>query len=427
MKVAVLQPGSRRSYAIPVMLFKENLLFKLYTDLFISKQLSNQILTISEFFKLKKLSKYLQSRTSSELSLSHVTNAYYQSIYRLYKAQNSKNLRERLEANILLINSLCQLMLSESKQFDTIYAFISGAAEAFSAMPDKIKILDVMHLPHSFLIPHLRNEYRKFPDWVRTIDPYSDGAEELLIAREEEELRYADIIIAPSQFVLETLQTIRPQKTSQIFLHHYPKPIWMDSYSWDLERLVAERTAKFEQTPLKVLFVGTVNLRKGIQYLLPALRLLKQSKVEAKIIGNIDILSEKIAEYSDICEFKGAIGKAELAEAYRWADLFVFPSIAEGSAGVVYEALSFGLPVITTLASGSVVRDGLDGFVLENPSVEAVAEKIEFLYENRELLEKMSFNALHRVDEFSLNNCATRFSKLLKTALPNLEKSYKCR
>ena len=61
------------------------------------------------------------------------------------------------------------------------------------------------------------------------------------------------------------------------------------------------------------------------------------------------------------------------------ADVFVFPSLFEGSAVVTYEALACGLPSIVTPSAGSVVRDGIEGFLVPESNVLALAERMEQL------------------------------------------------
>ena len=65
------------------------------------------------------------------------------------------------------------------------------------------------------------------------------------------------------------------------------------------------------------------------------------------------------------------------ATAYQQADIFVLPSIEEGSALVTYEAMACGLPVVTTPNAGSVVRDGVEGFIVSIRDPDALAERIE--------------------------------------------------
>jgi glycosyltransferase involved in cell wall biosynthesis len=93
----------------------------------------------------------------------------------------------------------------------------------------------------------------------------------------------------------------------------------------------------------------------------------------------------------------------------------VLPSLAEGSATVTYEALATGIPVITTAASGSVVRDGIDGFIVEERNAEALAAAIEVLVENRELRSSMSASAKRRVKQFSWEAYGERFLQALRS------------
>jgi glycosyltransferase involved in cell wall biosynthesis len=73
------------------------------------------------------------------------------------------------------------------------------------------------------------------------------------------------------------------------------------------------------------------------------------------------------------------VTRQEVRRHYQWADVFVFPSLCEGSAMVTYEALAAGLPVITTPNAGSVVRDGVDGFIVPIRDAEAIAAKLDLL------------------------------------------------
>lgn len=97
-------------------------------------------------------------------------------------------------------------------------------------------------------------------------------------------------------------------------------------------------------------------------------------------MGPINAGTWAAKEIARDCELVGAVPRQEIAKQYAWADVFVLPSICEGSATVCYEALASGLPVITTPNSGSVVRDGLDGFIVPIRNSEAIREKLARLH-----------------------------------------------
>jgi glycosyltransferase involved in cell wall biosynthesis len=105
-----------------------------------------------------------------------------------------------------------------------------------------------------------------------------------------------------------------------------------------------------------------------------------------------------------------------MAEHYAWADVFLLPSICEGSATVCYEALAAGLPVITTENAGSVVRDHTEGFIVPIRDASAIVERLETLHRDRALVESMSRAALERSRDFTVKKYGERLLAALATA-----------
>ena len=79
-------------------------------------------------------------------------------------------------------------------------------------------------------------------------------------------------------------------------------------------------------------------------------------------------------------------------EVFRKASVFVFPSLEEGGAKVTYEAMASGLPLITTHNSGSIVRDGVDGYIVPIRDAAALREKILYFYDNPAEVERLGAN-----------------------------------
>jgi glycosyltransferase involved in cell wall biosynthesis len=104
---------------------------------------------------------------------------------------------------------------------------------------------------------------------------------------------------------------------------------------------------------------------------------------------------------------------------YGWADVFVLPSLCEGSATVCYEALASGLPVITTPNAGSVVRDGIDGFIVPIRDAEAIAARLEMLISDPRILDQMSGNAALRAAEFTVKKYGERLLSTVQSGLFN--------
>ena len=102
-----------------------------------------------------------------------------------------------------------------------------------------------------------------------------------------------------------------------------------------------------------------------------------------------------------------------MAEHFQWADVFLLPSLCEGSATVTYEALGHGLPVICTPNTGSVVRDGMEGFIVPVRDAAAIAERIERLAIDVELRTQMAANAKARAAEFTVAEYGRRLLSVL--------------
>ena len=90
------------------------------------------------------------------------------------------------------------------------------------------------------------------------------------------------------------------------------------------------------------------------------------------------------------------------------ADVFVLPTLCEGFALAHLEAMACGVPVVTTPNCGSVVRDGVDGFIVPIRDAEALAEKIELLVTDRELRTRLGHNARERAREFTWDRYGQR-------------------
>jgi glycosyltransferase involved in cell wall biosynthesis len=179
-------------------------------------------------------------------------------------------------------------------------------------------------------------------------------------------------------------------------------------------RLPARRN--FEQ-PITVLWLGLVNLRKGIQYLIHAARLLQQnSRIRFIIAGPIQISEQAVRTAPPNMQFLGKIPRSETAELFRSADVFVLPTLSDGFAVAQLEAMSQALPVITTPNCGDVVTDGVDGLIVPPSDPQALAAAIQHLDDDRKLLREMSYAALNKSTYFYL----PRQAELLDEAIQNL-------
>lgn len=168
-----------------------------------------------------------------------------------------------------------------------------------------------------------------------------------------------------------------------------------------------------------VLFVGTLTPRKGVEYLVKALHLIGDEKVQLVIAGNdrADVsYSSKIKDYVERkrinVRFMGFLHPKMLKGLYAVCDVFVLPSLEEGFGMVLTEAMASGKPLVGTRVGGipMQIRDGWNGFLVEPANEEQLAERIEYLIENEEERKRMGKNSRRLAEEeFSWERIAKRY------------------
>ena len=168
----------------------------------------------------------------------------------------------------------------------------------------------------------------------------------------------------------------------------------------------------------RVLFVGEATLRKGVHYLAMAAERLRRTGYgyEFRVAGGVSRwVSEQPACRN--LHFLGRVPRARIHEEFATADVFVLPSLAEGSAEATYEALAAGVPVVTTRAAGSVVRDGIDGRIVPERDAVALADAIAEIVEDRDRRARMSIAARQRARDYTWERYGERLVQALQ-ALP---------
>jgi glycosyltransferase involved in cell wall biosynthesis len=165
------------------------------------------------------------------------------------------------------------------------------------------------------------------------------------------------------------------------------------------------------ERPLRVLFLGQVNLRKGIARLLEAARVLREEPVEFWIAGPVQVTSAiTIADELRVKWF-GPVTRKQAIEKYRAADVFILPTLSDGFAITQLEAQAHGLPLIVSRFCSEVVESGRNGIVLEEPSALCIAAAIRDCIADPQRLH--NFAAASRVaNEFTIGALAQRLQEL---------------
>lgn len=260
-----------------------------------------------------------------------------------------------------------------------VHAYEDGALHTFRAA-ESCSALRSYELP----IAHWRTSRRllaeeaeRHPDWEPTLETTREPEEKL--HRKDEELRLADLITCPSPFVLDSIPS-EIRKTKPCLLSPFGSP--------PSDEKPARPASDSSDSPLRVLFVGSMSQRKGLADLFAAFRLLDEQHFRLTVLGAPSLPLSFYRSHFPHFTHLPPMPRPQVLATMREHDVFALPSIVEGRALVQQEALSCGLPLLVTPNAGGsdLVEEGRTGFLVPIRSPDAIAEKLEWFHANRKQL-----------------------------------------
>ena len=215
------------------------------------------------------------------------------------------------------------------------------------------------------------------------------GVKDEVFIREIEEYQLVDYISIPSSFVKKTfLENGVPEDK-----------LLVNPYGVDLKEF---RQVPKEDDVFRIIFSGGGTFRKGYHYLLQAFSELDLPDCELWHLGKVaDEMTPFLKKYkNDNWILKGHKRQSDLYKYYSQGSVFVMPSLEEGFAMVQFQAMACGLPLICTTNTGGedlISEEGCEGFVIPIRDVEALKDKILYLYNNQNLARQMGKKAKLKV------------------------------
>lgn len=217
-----------------------------------------------------------------------------------------------------------------------------------------------------------------------------------------EEIDLADKVICASSFTARSV--LDASQNSEVHIVPYGVSL-MDS---EFEP-IGKRSGSF-----KVLFVGSLNQRKGVTYLIQAINSIPD-KVELTIVGRGISDSSLLLDKVDNLRVYNNVPDEELRSLYLESDCLVLPSIVEGFGQVILEALSFGTPVIasTNSAGPDILRNDYNGFIVEPGSSEEIKQALLKMISNPSNFAQMKMMALVSSKAYSWENFRLKILEIL--------------
>lgn len=242
-------------------------------------------------------------------------------------------------------------------------------------------------------ISHPQNKWVEFEECARfgiACDQSADLIQDNIDFFRDEAVQ-ADRILAASPFVRDGLVELGLPRSR------------IDIVRYGLDEHFASNL-KPDPKPGRVLFVGAVNLLKGLPYLAEAARILKRDEVyRFDVVGPIVAVLKDHPVLSGPT-YHGQVPRSRVREYFRSADVFVFPTLSDGFGLVLLEAMSAGLPVVSTANCADLVEDGVNGFIVPVRDAAAIADKVQRIVRDRDLRERMSFAARTTARRFTIDN-----------------------
>jgi len=288
-----------------------------------------------------------------------------------------------------------RLKKERSDTLNAVYAYEDGALETFKRAK-KIGVKCIYDLPIAYWEMRkniMAEEVIRMPRWKSTLGGVRDSQEKL--DNKTRELELADMVVTPSDFVVNSIPTWA--KTKYVFMAPFGSPIVNDiSTNIQLVRTDLSR-------PLRVLFAGSMGQRKGLGDLFAAMRKLNTPGIELVVMGTMLAPMEFYRKEFSNFIYEPGRSQEEVLSLMRTCDVLCLPSLIEGRALVMQEAMSQGLPVIITPNTGGadLVLEEKTGFLIPIRSPEAIAEKLCWFLQNRKKIPEMGLMAKKHAAQYT--------------------------
>lgn len=349
-------------------------------------------------------------------SLREVSHQYpWDELIRLIAVQAGLKSLVRHETGLFSIENVCQkLDWKTASEIDklhgklkAVYSYEDVAVETFKKAR-KIGLRTIYDLPIGYWRSALRIQSEEAdlqPEWPDTMPALKNSDEKL--ARKEEELQLASDIIVASTFTAATLKEAP---------FELPPPVIIP-YGCPTPSILYPQVT--DSNKLKVLFVGGLSQRKGLSYLLDAIDM-TSSICDLTLVGRKpDVACKPLNSALEKHRWFPSLPHEEILAEMRKSDVLVFPSLFEGFGLVVTEALSQGIPVITTpnTCGPDVLTDSEDGFIVPIRDSGAIAEKLEILHKDREKLDSMKVAAKEKAMKLTWETYSQKLAEVVACSI----------
>jgi len=216
------------------------------------------------------------------------------------------------------------------------------------------------------------------------------------IAADQQEYALADTILVGSEAAAATIRHHAPDQAAKLRV----LPYCYDERLFDAQ---PEPQPILPDEPLRLLFVGQINPRKGVHHLLEAFALLPKGAATLTLVGDLRVPRQVFARYADRVTHIPQVARSEIPAIMARHHLLVFPSYFEGSALTLLEALASGLGIIQTRASGNGA-DPATGLMLDKVDTATLRDALQLALDDRHVVNGWRAKARGRANDYSFDS-----------------------
>lgn len=231
----------------------------------------------------------------------------------------------------------------------------------------------------------VREQLERFPETTTAYARHALQTADRVNGRKDAQYALADLIVANSYFVRQTfLEAGIPADRVVAIPTGCPRP-------------VVQPPSRSSRGPMIFLSAGKQNVLKGTHLLLEAWRRVASGRAgQLLLVGTQELPACLVRDLPDNVVLRPPVPRGELEQMFHQASVFVLPTLCEGRAHVILEALAHGLPVLTTGNSGcsDVVRDGINGWLTKPGDVESLAERLAWCLDHPDPVAAMGLASL---------------------------------
>jgi glycosyltransferase involved in cell wall biosynthesis len=390
-RVTMIQDGARLHYAVPLALQQAGLLERMYSDWFVTPHSVEHGLSTALRWFVPGLARRMADRQCAGLDHRCIARrpwlALYQQLLR-HKFPSAEAFYAWCSDGIADWVLRC-----DGGSATALFGFIRNIhpklCEAALAR-GVATVADQIIAPARIEKFQLQQEFQRWPGWQ---PPSVRNDYDLVDEFERRTWSALSHITCGSDYVRQGLIDLGVAAGRITVL---PYPIHAEKF------VVPDRSHR--SGPLLIGFIGSVGLRKGAPYFLQVAQRLATPAMRFVMVGPLGLKTSALADLRRSVELVGPVPRSQVLNWLRRFDVFLFPSTCEGSATAVAEAMACGLPVVTSPESGTLIRDGREGFLCAYDDVDALESRITQLANDKDLRLAMGHAARRRAEKMNLES-----------------------